>query len=179
MYDPIQDGIDKTALSVRYAVEKPPTHLSSVVHCYWELKTEAPLEEEFCLHAVPDACVNILFNQAETEIAGVTALRTTFEVLNLGKSFHYVGIQLLPGVWQGNPQEIADQFVGTPYSGVCRDKSRSAFGWGSRQKARTVATACVMPVPNGSLKSTAQQLAQATVKPRFGFRTWRPKLSLT
>jgi AraC-like DNA-binding protein len=61
--------------------------------------------------------VNILFNQADTEIAGVTALRTTYEVLNLGKSFHYVGIQLLPGVWQGNPQEIADQFVGTPYSG--------------------------------------------------------------
>jgi AraC-like DNA-binding protein len=117
MYDPIQDGIDKTALSVRYSVDKPPGHLSSVVHCYWELKTEAPLEEDFCLHAVPDACVNILFNQVDTEIAGVTALRTTYEVLNLGKSFHYVGIQLLPGVWQGNPQEIADQFVGTPYSG--------------------------------------------------------------
>lgn len=117
MYDPIQDGIDKTALSVRYSVDKPPGHLSSVVHCYWELKTEATLSEDFCLHAVPDACVNILFNQADTEIAGVTALRTTYEVLNLGKSFHYVGIQLLPGVWQGNPQEIADQFVGTPYSG--------------------------------------------------------------
>ena len=77
MYDPIQDGIDKTALSVRYAVEKPPANLSNVVHCYWELKTEAILAEDFCLHAVPDACVNILFNQADTEIAGVTALRTT------------------------------------------------------------------------------------------------------
>jgi AraC-like DNA-binding protein len=117
MYDPIQDGIDKTVRSVRYAVEKPPPHLSSAVHCYWELKTEVPLEEDFSLHAVPDACVNILFNQVDTEIAGVTALRTTHEVLNLGKSFHYVGIQLLPGVWQGNPQEIADQFVGTPYTG--------------------------------------------------------------
>lgn len=114
MYDPIQDGIDKTALSVRYSVDKPPGHLSSVVHCYWELKTEATLSEDFCLHAVPDACVNILFNQADTEIAGVTALRTTYEVLNLGKSFHYVGIQLIPGVWQGNPQEIADQFEGVP-----------------------------------------------------------------
>jgi AraC-like DNA-binding protein len=117
MYDPIQDGIEKTVLSVRYSIVKPPAHLSSAVHCYWELKTEAILAEDFCLHAVPDACVNILFNQVDTEIAGVTALRTTYEVLNLGKSFHYVGIQLLPGVWQGNPQEIADQFVGTPYAG--------------------------------------------------------------
>jgi predicted enzyme related to lactoylglutathione lyase len=41
MYDPIPDGINKTALSVRYSVEKPPEHLSSAVHCYWELKTEA------------------------------------------------------------------------------------------------------------------------------------------
>ncbi len=117
MYDPIQDGMEKTARSVRYAAGKPPGHLSGLVHCYWELKTESPLADDFCLHAMPDACVNILFNQANTDIAGVTALRTRHEVLNLGKSFHYVGIQLLPGVWRGNPQEIADQFVGTPYSG--------------------------------------------------------------
>lgn len=117
MYDPIQDGIEKTARSVLYTEAKPPGHLSGLVHCYWELKTEAALEEDFCLHAMPDACVNILFNQAETDIAGVTALRTRFEVLNLGKSFHYVGIQLLPGVWQGRRHEIADQFVGSPYAG--------------------------------------------------------------
>mgnify|MGYP000910378134 CR=1 FL=1 len=117
MYDPIQDGMDKTARAVRYAVEKPPKRFSGLVHCYWELKTETRFVDDFCLHAMPDACVNILFNQMETAIAGVTALRTRHEVLNLGKSFHYVGIQLLPGVWQGDPEEIADQFVGTPYKG--------------------------------------------------------------
>jgi AraC-like DNA-binding protein len=118
MYNPIKDGIEKTTRSVRYTVEKPPAYLSGLVHCYWELKTEATLTEDFYLHAMPDACVNILFNQAETDIAGITALRVTYEILNLGKSFHYVGIQLLPGVWQGDPQEIADQFVGTPYVGA-------------------------------------------------------------
>jgi AraC-like DNA-binding protein len=118
MYDPIQDGMEKTARSVRYTVEKPPGHLSCLVHCYWELKTETSLADDFFLHAMPDACVNILFNQADTAIAGVTALRTTYEVLNLEKTFHYVGIQLLPGVWQGSRHEIADQFVGTPYVGA-------------------------------------------------------------
>ena len=117
MYDPIADGIEKTTRAVRYAVQRPPAHLSDLVHCYWELKTETVLAEDFHLHAMPDACVNILFNQVDTDIPGVTALRTTYEVLNLGKSFHYVGIQLLPGVWQGDPQEIADEFVGTPYAG--------------------------------------------------------------
>jgi AraC-like DNA-binding protein len=118
MYDPIKDGMEKTTRSVRYAVEKPPEYLSGLVHCYWELKTETTLADDFCLHAMPDACVNILFNQADTDIAGITALRTTYEVLNLGKSFNYVGIQLLPGVWRGDPQEIADQFVGSPYVGA-------------------------------------------------------------
>ena len=118
MYNPIQDGMEKTVGAVRYAEAKPPGQLSGLVHCFWELKTERVLAEDFQLHAMPDACVNILFNQLDTNIAGVTALRTTYEVLNLGKSFHYVGIQLLPGVWHGNRQEIADSFVGTPYMGA-------------------------------------------------------------
>ncbi len=117
MYDPIRDGIEKTVRSVRYTEAKPPNNLSGLVHCFWELKTDRPLTEDFCLHAVPDACVNILFNQIDTKIAGVTKLRTTFEVLNLGKAFHYVGIQFFPGVWQGNQEEIVDRFIGTPYLG--------------------------------------------------------------
>jgi len=116
-YNPVQDGIEKTAQSVRYTEVKPPSDLSGLVHCFWELKTVATLPEDFHLHAVPDACVNIMFNEIDTSIAGITALRTTYEVLNLGKAFHYVGIQLLPGVWQGNRDEIADQYVGTSYAG--------------------------------------------------------------
>jgi AraC-like DNA-binding protein len=116
-YNPVQDGIEKTAQSVRYTEVKPPSDLSGLVHCFWELKTVATLPEDFHLHAVPDACVNIMFNEIDTSIAGITALRTTYEVLNLGKAFHYVGIQLLPGVWQGNPDEIADQYIGTSYAG--------------------------------------------------------------
>jgi AraC-like DNA-binding protein len=117
MYNPIQDGIDKTAHSVRYTQAKPPADLCALVHCFWELKTDSALQNDFCLHALPDACVNIMFNQSNTDIAGVTALRTTYEVLNLGKAFHYVGIEFLPGVWQGSQQEIVDHYIGTPYLG--------------------------------------------------------------
>lgn len=44
-------------------------------------------------------------------------MRTQHEVLNLGRSFYYAGIELLPGEWRGNPQEIAHQFVGSAYTG--------------------------------------------------------------
>lgn len=117
MYDPVKDGIEKTVQSVRYTEAKPPRYLSEFVHSFWELKTDAMLPDDFHLHVLPDACVNILFNLRDTKIAAVTALQTTHEVLNLGKSFHYVGIQFLPGAWQGNRDEIFDGFVDTPYSG--------------------------------------------------------------
>ena len=80
--------------------------------------------------------MNILFNQADTEVVGVTALRTTYEVLSLGRSFHYVGIQLLPGVRQGNPQEIADQFVGTPYLGALPLLATGDETWRTRPHSR-------------------------------------------
>jgi AraC-like DNA-binding protein len=117
IYSPIQDGIDKRVQSVRYTEAKPPLNLSGLVHCFWELKTVAELSEDFLYHALPDACVNILFNQVDTDIAGVTALRTDAEILNLGKSFHYVGIQFFPGAWQGRKEEIFDSYVGAPYAG--------------------------------------------------------------
>lgn len=117
MYDPVKDGVDKSVQLVRSTLVRPPDSLSDFVHSFWELKTEETLPDDFCLHALPDACVNILFNQEDTRIAGVTALRTTYEVLNLGREFHYVGIQFLPGVWQGDLSDTSDSFVGTPYLG--------------------------------------------------------------
>jgi AraC-like DNA-binding protein len=75
------------------------------------------LNEDFFLHVLPDACVNVLFNMVDTQIAAITARKITYVELNLGKMFHYTGIQLLPGVWKGNRDEIATDFVDTPYTG--------------------------------------------------------------
>ncbi len=118
MYSPVKDGIEKTVRSVSYIEAKPPSHLSELVHCFWELKTETPLPEDFRYHVLPDACVNLLFNQLDTQVAAITALQTTAKVLNLGRAFHYVGIQLLPGVWRGNPEEIMGGYVDQPYAGT-------------------------------------------------------------
>jgi AraC-like DNA-binding protein len=117
MYTPVQDGIEKSVRSVRYIEAKPPRDLAELVYCFWELKTVTQLAQDFNLHAVPDACVDIMFNEIDTDVAGVTALRTQHEVLNLGKSFHYVGIEFLPGVWQGLRDDIAHQYIGTSYTG--------------------------------------------------------------
>ena len=117
MYDPVKDAVGKDVQSVAYTEIEPGPELDELVHCFWELKTEAELDEDFELHALPDACVNILLNLHDTSIAGITALHTTHLTLNLGRSFHYVGVQFFPGVWQGVPEETVDHYVGEPYEG--------------------------------------------------------------
>lgn len=117
MYDPIKDGMEKCSGNVIYNEAKPPQELVGIVHSYWQLKTEKPLQDDFTLHAIPDACINFLFNQKDTDIAGITGLKTTYAELNIGKDFDYAGIQFFPGVWQGNRNEIKDSFVGSKYLG--------------------------------------------------------------
>ncbi len=117
MYDPVKDGVEKSIPSMTYVEVAPPTELADLVHCYWEMKTEADLDEDFELHALPDACVNVLFDQQDTSIAGVTALHTSHTTLNLGRSFHYVGVQFFPGVWRRAAEGTVDHYVGEPYTG--------------------------------------------------------------
>lgn len=116
MYDPVRDGVEKSVQSVTYVEVPAPSSLSELVHCFWELKTEPDLLKDFVLHALPDACVNLLFDQSDTRIAGVTALQTTHTKLNLGRSFHYVGVQFYPGVWRDTANTV-DHYIGEPYAG--------------------------------------------------------------
>lgn len=117
MYDPVKDGVAKTVESVVYTEAPPPAALEDLVHCFWELRTETDLPDDFTLHAMPDACVNLLFDQHDPSIAGVTQLHTSHTSLDLGRSFHYAGIQFFPGVWRGDPDASVDHYVGEPYRG--------------------------------------------------------------
>jgi AraC-like DNA-binding protein len=117
MYDPKGNGMEKTVQSVLFFEAEPPSHLSRIVHRFLELKTERALSDDYRFHALPDACVYIVFDQIDTERAGMTKLRATSEELNLGKTFHYVNIRFLPGVWQGSCAEVAHGMIDTPYSG--------------------------------------------------------------
>jgi AraC-like DNA-binding protein len=117
MYSPIKDGINKHSKLVKFSELKPPTELKDIVHGYWELKTQQRLHEDFILHVIPDACVNILLNLLEPNIAAITMRKTEYVALNLGKFFHYSGVQFLPGMWNGNLNEIRFGFVDSPYNG--------------------------------------------------------------
>ncbi len=131
MYDPVKDGVSKTTESVVYTEARPPAALDELVHCFWELRTVGDLVDGFRLHAMPDACVNLLFDQIDTRIAGVTLLHTAHATLDLGRSFRYAGIQFFPGVWRGDRDATVDHYVGEPYEGDLPlvEVSRAAAGF--------------------------------------------------
>ncbi|MBM7066268.1 helix-turn-helix transcriptional regulator [Actibacterium sp. 188UL27-1] len=117
MYDPKGNGKDKAAPTVMFNEAEPPDHLRGVVHRFLELRTPAPLVDDYRFHALPDACTYIVFDQRHPEIAGVTRLRASSEELNLGKMFHFVNVRFLPGVWQGNRDQICHGIIKDPYGG--------------------------------------------------------------
>lgn len=116
-YNPKGNGKEKTPQSVQFVEAEPPNHLRGIVHRFLELKTEDTLPDDYRFHALPDACAYIVFNQIDLNVAGVTKLRSHSEELNLGKTFHYVNIRFLPGVWHSNFDTGSHGMVDTPYCG--------------------------------------------------------------
>lgn len=115
MYNPKGNGKDRTVPSVQFTEAEPPEHLRSVVHRFLHLRADPPLENDYRFHALPDACTYVVFDQHRPDIAGVTKLSASSEELNLGRSFHFVNIRFLPGVWQG--AGVAYGQVDAPYDG--------------------------------------------------------------
>ncbi|WP_040981197.1 helix-turn-helix domain-containing protein [Oceanobacillus jeddahense] len=101
MYNPKGNGKQKTVQQVQFIEAGPPSHLSHLVHRFLEVRTNTPLDNDYLFHALPDSCTYIIFDQLNTEIAGITKIHVASEELNLGKEFHYVNIRFLPGVWKG------------------------------------------------------------------------------
>lgn len=118
MYDPKGNGKDKTVKTVAFTERDPPDHLRGIVHRYLELKTTGPLAEDYRFHALPDACTYMVFDQQNHAITGASRLRAASEEFNLRRSFHFINIRFLPGVWQDEGEPISYGLLNTPYQGT-------------------------------------------------------------
>lgn len=117
MYEPKGNGKTKTVQSVHFVEAEPPSHLRGIVHRFLELKTVGALPDDYRFHALPDACTYIVFDQLDRNIAGISKLRAESEEFNLGKTFHFVNIRFLPGVWQSSSEPLSFGLVDTSYAG--------------------------------------------------------------
>ncbi|MFZ4404108.1 MAG: hypothetical protein ACOYOK_08415 [Pseudobdellovibrionaceae bacterium] len=67
MYKPVKDGIEKGMNTVVYVEAHPPAQLRELVHCFWELKTNSPLPEDFLYHVIPEGKLPLI--QTNNELA--------------------------------------------------------------------------------------------------------------
>lgn len=117
MYDPKGNGKDRTIEPVHFVEAEPPAHLRGIVHRFLELRTTTSLNDDYRFHALPDACTYAIFDQHDPQVSGITRLQASSEELNLGKTFHFVNIRFLPGVWQSNHVPVSYGLVEDAYSG--------------------------------------------------------------
>lgn len=116
-YDPKGNARDRAFGTVSFVEAEPPERLRSVVHRFLELRTTEPLDRDYRFHALPDACTYIVLDQQSPDIAGVTRLKASSEELNLGRSFHFINIRFLPGVWQVDRLPVSYGLIDNPYDG--------------------------------------------------------------
>lgn len=116
-YNPKGNARDRAFEAVSFVEAEPPERLRSVVHRFLELKTTDTLDRDYRFHALPDACTYIVLDQQTPNIAGVTRLKASSEELNLGRSFHFINIRFLPGVWQADRLPVGYGLIHTPYEG--------------------------------------------------------------
>lgn len=116
-YEPKGHGRDRAFDSVAFEEAAPPKHLAEIVHRYIHLRTTMPLSKEYRFHALPDACIYMVFDQSRPDVVGVSRLRTSSEEFNLGTEFHYINVRLFPGTWQNQKCPASDGQINTAYSG--------------------------------------------------------------
>lgn len=142
MYDPKGNGKDKAVETVSFAEAEPPEHLQGIVHRFLDLRTTGPLAEDYCFHALPDACTYAVFDQRNRDVTGIAQLSTASDEFNLGREFHFVNIRFLPGVWQTKAHPVTAGLIDTLYDGhlplraVARDLIGQEF---EAQQARLIA----------------------------------------
>ena len=98
-YQPIQPIITHSTENISYREIFPDENLLPFIYCYWQLKTEVQLSENYQYRVVSDGCIDVFFevdNPDESYIMGFCKSYTEFP---LGKQFSYIGIRFLPSVF--------------------------------------------------------------------------------
>jgi hypothetical protein len=120
-YTPLQHGIPDAQRHVVYYQERAPKGaMRDIIHCYWVLKTQKTLTEDFVYTVMPDACIDIVFDTTKRSLPIIMTPHLQVDTINLGTSFYYAGIRFKPGVVQKkaiNIHEIVGGHVETDQLG--------------------------------------------------------------
>jgi YesN/AraC family two-component response regulator len=112
-FNPMQPTIKETNDNITYIEYLPDVNLQTYIYCYWELKTNQVLANEFYYRVVADGCIDIFFELDKPSENYVMGFCNKYVEFTLGKSFHYIGIRFLPTmfsqIFKINASELSNQ----------------------------------------------------------------------
>ena len=99
LFTPIQPTVKKMEGQVAYQEMAPDLALQHYIYCYWILKTEIPLEQNYTYRVVADGCIDVFFELSRPRESFVMGFCKKYTEFELDNQFHYVGIRFLPTIF--------------------------------------------------------------------------------
>lgn len=113
LYKPIQPTI-KIGNGTTYSEIEPNAELSNFIFCYWQLKTNEPLIENFTYKVVTDGCIDIFWEIENPSLNFITGFSNQYTEFSLKNQFNYFGIRFLPTafplLFKTNASELTNRF---------------------------------------------------------------------
>lgn len=114
LYRPLQPAWRQAGEGVVYREQLPAAPLRTFVHCYWELRTEVPLDAPYTYPVVADGCIDLLFPLDDPSQTFVMGFCDRCTAVPLGNVFHYAGIRFFPAIFPAlagiDAQELSGRF---------------------------------------------------------------------
>tara|TARA_B100000965_G_C19551312_1_gene740161 strand:- start:618 stop:1430 length:813 start_codon:yes stop_codon:yes gene_type:complete len=98
-YKPIQPTVSAKDNEIQYLESRPCKEIENFIYCFWQLKTQKPLENDYNYRVVSDGCIDLFFDHNNPADNFVMGFCKKFVQFPIGKEFDYIGIRFLPSAF--------------------------------------------------------------------------------
>lgn len=98
-YKPIQPTVSVNDNEICYQEIQPHKDIENLIYCFWQLKTQKILKNDYNYRVVSDGCIDIFFDNKQPTENFVMGFCRKFVQFPIGKDFNYIGIRFLPSAF--------------------------------------------------------------------------------
>ena len=98
-YKPIQPTVSTTDKEISYQEIRPSKEIEDFIYCFWQLRTQNTLTQDYNYRVVSDGCIDIFYNHKQQAESFIMGFCRKFVQFPIGKDFEYIGIRFLPSAF--------------------------------------------------------------------------------
>ena len=98
-FKPIQPSVSENDNEISYQETWPDKEIENYVYCFWQLKTQKSLDQDYNYRVVSDGCIDIFFDHKQPTENFVMGFCRKYTEFTIGKEFDYIGIRFLPSAF--------------------------------------------------------------------------------